>query len=315
MDAAIVESMELRHLRYFVAVAEELSFTRAAGRLLMTQPSLSTQMKQLETELGVELFDRSRRSIRLTEAGRVLLDESRQVLAQLDRTVKVVRRVGNGEVGHLSVGFVPSASNRTLPPVLRAFRRGYPDVELFFQEMPPDELRRQLHERRIDIGFLFLPFDDDFLDTRTLAVEPLVAAVPSGHRLASAPHVTVADLAEEPFILPRSYAIPGYKARVMLACEQAGFVPRVVQKDVWLMQTVTGLVAADIGVALVPASEENVHREGVVYVELDGPVPTVEIGAAWRRDERTPVLDAMLAAVDEVELRPDSGATADALVS
>jgi DNA-binding transcriptional LysR family regulator len=291
--------MELRHLRYFVAVAEELSFTRAAARLLMTQPSLSTQMAQFERELGVELFDRSRRNIRLTGAGSALLQEARQLLAQLDETMDIVRRIGKGEVGHLSVGFVPSASNRTLPPVLRAFRRRRPDVELFMCEMPPDQLRTALHERRVDIGFIFLPFDDDSLEYRTLVVEPLVAAVPSGHPLTVQESVTVGDLADEPFILPRNYAIPGYKARVTLACEQAGFAPRVVQKDVWLMQTVTALVAAGIGVALVPTSERNFHRDGVAYLALDGPVPTAEIGAVWRRDEQSPILRAMLAAIDE----------------
>lgn len=292
--------MELRHLRYFVAVAEELSFTRAASRLLMTQPSLSTQMKQFERELGVELFDRSRRNIRLTEAGQVLLEESRLLLEQLDRTIAVVRRVGSGAVGHLNIGFVPSASNLTMPAVLKAFRREHAGVETFLQEMPPDEVRRQLHERRIDIGFVFLPFDDEALSYRTLAIEPLIAAVPTGHRLTSAKKVRVADLEREPFILPREYAIPGYKARVLLACEEAGFVPRVVQRDVWLMQTVTGLVAAGIGVALVPASESRLHREGVAYIQLEGHVPTVEIGAAWRRDDGSPILAAMRSAVDEV---------------
>jgi DNA-binding transcriptional LysR family regulator len=288
--------MELRHLRYFVAVAEELSFTRASERLFIAQPSLSTQMKQLELELGVELFNRSRRTIRLTDAGRVLLDDARQVLAQVDQTVELVRRVGSGGSGQLSIGFVPSASNLVLPRMLDTFRRDFPDVELFLREMPPDEVRRSLHERRIDVGFLMVPFDDETLSCETIVSEPLIAAIPAGHPLARARSVTVASLAAEPFILPRQYSIPGYQARVLLACERAGVEPRVVQKDIWLMQTVIALVAGGIGVALVPASEQHLHREGVVYRALDDDVPTVDIGVAWRRDDRSAALDGLVAA-------------------
>jgi DNA-binding transcriptional LysR family regulator len=292
--------MELRHLRYFVAVAEELSFTRASERLLIAQPSLSTQMKQLEFELGVELFNRSRRAIRLTDAGRILLDDARLLLGQVDRTVELVRRVGSGGVGHLSVGFVPSASNRVLPRTLDTFRRDFPDVELFLREMPPDEVRRSLHERRADVGFLMVPFDDESLSSETITSEPLVAAIPAGHALATAKPLTLAALAAEPFILPRQYSIPGYQARVQLACERAGVEPRVVQKDVWLMQTIVALVSAGIGVALVPASEPSLHREGVVVRTLEDDVPTVDIGVAWRRDDHSAALDGLLAACREV---------------
>jgi DNA-binding transcriptional LysR family regulator len=292
--------MELRHLRYFVAVAEELSFTRAAERLHMAQPPLSTQIRQLEGELGVELFDRSRRNIRLTEGGRALLIEARQLLVLLDQAIRVVQRVGSGEVGRLSVGFVPSASNSALPPLLRAFRASYPEVDLYLREMQPDELLRGLHDGRLDVAFLYLPFDDETLASRPVSVEPLVVALGHDHPLAARDEVAMEELASEPFVLPVRYGMPGLHAKVLEACEEAGFVPRAVQKDVWLMQTIIGLVAAGIGVALVPASEQNVQRTGVVYRALAGSPPTVQLGTAWRREQSTPVLASFLSIVERL---------------
>src|SRR3954469_22848658 len=151
--------MELRQLRYFVAVAEELSFTRAAARLHIAQPALSVQVRRLEDELGVALLDRSRRAVALTDAGALMLAEARSLLGTLDQTVELVRRTASGEVGRLAIGFVPSASNVALPPLLRRFRSIAPDVAVHLREMAPDDLVRALHEEGIDVAFLYLPFD------------------------------------------------------------------------------------------------------------------------------------------------------------
>ncbi|MCW3003955.1 MAG: Transcriptional regulator [Conexibacter sp.] len=307
--------MELRHLRYFVAVAEELSFTRAAERLHMAQPPLSTQIKQLEGLLGVELFDRSRRNIQLTEAGRALLVEARQLLVQLDQAIRVVQRVGSGQVGRLGVGFVPSASNSALPPLLRTFRARYPDVELYLREMQPDELLRGLHEGRLDVAFLYLPFDDETLASRPVSVEPLVVALGDDHPLAVRSQVAMEELAFEPFVLPGRYGMPGLHEKVLAACDEAGFTPRAVQKDVWLMQTIIGLVAAGIGVALVPASEQNIQRTGVAYRALAGSRPTVELGVAWRREHDTPVLVSFLSVVEELTRTAAEDAATEAPLS
>jgi DNA-binding transcriptional LysR family regulator len=152
--------MNFQRLRYFVAVAEELSFSRAAERLHMAQPPLSYQIKRLEEELGAQLFHRTKRSVRLTDAGRLLLAEARGLLVHAEQTASVVHRVGQGEVGRLTVGFVPSAANRVLPPILRAFGERFPSVELLLREVDPDRLLRALGDGRADVGFLYLPFED-----------------------------------------------------------------------------------------------------------------------------------------------------------
>jgi DNA-binding transcriptional LysR family regulator len=286
--------MELRRLRYFVAVAEEQSFNRAARRLHMAQPPLSSQIKQLEQELGVRLFHRTSRGVRMTEAGELLLEEARRIFVQVEQTERLVRRVGRGEVGRLTLGFVPSASNEVLPPVLRRFRERFPEVELFLREMRPDRIVQQLHSKQLDAGFLYLPLEDRALNIECVAREPLVLALPEDHRLASEERVELNAVAQEPFILPARHQMPGLHAQVTGACEQAGFAPEAVQKDVWLMQTIVGLVAGRIGVALVPASLRNLRRRGVVYKAVAGLSPTVETGMLWRRDDPGVVLRSFL---------------------
>lgn len=287
--------MDLRRLRYFVAVAEESSFSRAARRLRIAQPPLSKQVKLLEEELGVLLFERTGRGVRMTEAGETLLGETRRIFAQVEGTVRAVRRVGRGEVGRLTLGFVPSSSNEVLPAVLRAFRERYPKVELFLREMRPDRVVQRLHENQIDVGFLYLPLEDATLNVECVSREPLVLALPEKHPLAPQERVDLADLADEPFILPARYErMPGLYAQVTGACHQAGFVPNAVQKDVWLMQTIVGLVAGGIGVALVPASVRNLRRRGVVYKPVLGLSPSVELGVVWRRDNHGAVLGSFL---------------------
>jgi DNA-binding transcriptional LysR family regulator len=291
--------MDLRRLRSFVAAAEELSFNRAAQRLRIAQPPLSNQIKQLEEELGVRLFERTSRGVRMTEAGEALLEEARRIFVQVDQTVNLVRRVGYGAVGRLTLGFVPSASNEVLPPILHSFRDRYPDVELFLREMRPDRVVQRLHDKQIDVGFLYLPLDDASLNIECVSREPLVLALAESHPLASKARVELQALAEEPFILPARYPMPGLYGQVTEVCRQAGFVPKAVQKDVWLMQTIVGLVAGGIGVALVPASLRNLHRRGVVYKSVYGLSPTVELGVVWRRDDPGVVLNSFLQAVRE----------------
>lgn len=305
--------MELRRLRYFVAVAEESSFNRAAKKLHIAQPPLSNQIKRLEKELGVLLFERTNRGVRMTEAGELLLEEARRILLQVDQTASVVRRVGHGEVGRLTLGFVPSASNEVLPPILYEFGERYPEVELFLREMRPDQVVQRLRDRQIDAGFLFLPLEDSSLNVECVSREPLVLALPQAHPLAAEPSVELQALAGEPFVLPARYGrMPGLYGQVTEACRQAGFVPEAVQKDVWLMQTIVALVAGGRGVALVPASLRNLHRRGVVYKPVRGLSPTVELGVIWRRQDPGAVLSSFLRVVrDAKQDLGDEGATSD----
>ncbi|MGH3087409.1 MAG: LysR family transcriptional regulator [Rubrobacteraceae bacterium] len=285
----------MRRLRYFVAVAEEASFNRAAKKLHMSQPPLSNQIKQLEKELGVMLFERTSRGVRVTEAGELLLEEARRLFVQMDQTTRLVRRVGHGEVGRLTLGFVPSASDEALPPILNDFRDRYPEVELFLREMKPDLIVQRLHDKQIDAGLLYLPLEDPALEVECVLREPLVLALPETHPLAAEEKVDLRKLSEEPFILPARYAMmPGLHGQVTEACRRAGFSPEAVQKDVWLMQTIVGLVAGGIGVALVPASLRNLRRRGVAYRSVSGLSPTVELGVVWRREAQSAVLRSFL---------------------
>jgi DNA-binding transcriptional LysR family regulator len=292
--------MDLRRLRYFVVAAEELNFSRAAERLRIAQPPLSAQIKRLENGLGVLLFDRTGRAVRLTDAGYVLLEEARRIFIQLEQTARMVERVGSGKVGRLSIGFVPSATNEVLPSVLNEFRKSLPDVELFLHEMMPDQVVQRLHGRQIDVGFFYLPFDDSALDIRPVSREPLVVALPQTHPLARELEIDLRTLEREPFVLPRRYNMPGLYGQVTEVCRLAGFTPKAVQKDVWLMQTIVGLVASGIGVALVPASLRNFRRKGVVYKTVRGLSPTVEMGVVWRRSDSSAVLSAFLDVVGKV---------------
>jgi DNA-binding transcriptional LysR family regulator len=299
-------TVELRHLRYFVAVAEELSFTRAAQRLHMSQPPLSTQIRDLEHEVGVNLVDRSRRTIRLTQGGEVLLGEARRLLVQVDQALRAVQRAGEGEVGRLTVGFVPSATTATLPGALRTFRERHPGVELYLREMAPNDLVAALHAGGVDVCFLYLPFAEEGLEVRAVSSEPLIAALPADHPLAAKRRLAVADLCGEDFVLPAQHRMPGLLAQVLDTCRAGGFTPTAVQKDIWLMQTILGLVAAGLGVALIPASVEHLHRTGVAFRPLRDAPATVQLGALWRTQDDGAVLQRFLDVLPTMRLTPRS---------
>jgi DNA-binding transcriptional LysR family regulator len=292
-----------RRLGYFVAVAEELSFTRAAERLHMAQPPLSQQIALLEKELGATLFDRSRRTIRLTAAGAALLPEARRLLADLDETTRMVRRVAEGAIGRLTVGFVPSAINGALPGLLRTFRTDHPAVDLTLREMAPDALLRAVHDRRLDLAMLYLPIGEPDLAVHPLAAEDLLLALPDDHPAADAETVALADVAGQPFVLPEQHDVPGLHAAVTALFADAGITPLVAQRGVWLMQTVLGLVAAGIGLAVVPSSVSALRRTGVTLRPIRGPGHRVQLAAVWRPDHRSASLEGLLAVLRAAERR------------
>ncbi len=215
----------------------------------------------------------------------------------------MVQEAGHGEIGSLSLGFIPAASNDVLPEVLLEFRKRVPKVELYLHEMMPDQAVQSLHDRRINVSFLLRPPEDEIVRCKIISREPLVIALPETHPLASIPRVEMRALAGEPFILPAQYSTPSLYGKVMEICHQAGFTPKAVQKEVGLMQTIVGLVAGGIGVALVPASLQNLNRKGVAYKEVQDLKHTVEMGVVWRRDDDNPVLTSFLKVVDEVSQR------------
>ena len=285
--------MELRHLRYFVAVAEEMNFGRAAQRLGVSQPPLSQQVKDLERGLGAELIDRSRRKIGLTHAGTLFLEEARLALSQAEKAAQTARRAHRGEVGTLSVGFVGSATYEVLPEALRSFRERYPDVGLELRTMHGAQQAEAFREGRIRVGFLRLPVDDS-LATRVLLEETLVAALPADHPLAGARKVSLSELAEEDFVLAPRPTGPAVYDRIVGLCRRAGFSPNVAQESAEL-QTVAGLVAARMGVALLVGKPEHLLRHrGVAYEEVGDPGAAWELAVAWRKDERSPVAHAFV---------------------
>jgi DNA-binding transcriptional LysR family regulator len=285
-----INGIELRLLRYFVAVAEELHFGHAAERIGISQPPLSQQIKRLERTLGVELFRRTKRHVQLTEAGAVFLDQVRPVLAQTAQAVGAARRAARGEVGRLAVGMVSSATYEDLiPGALRTFRERFPDAELALYEWSTVQQIELLHRGELQVGFVRPPVVDAALSLETVTREPLLAALPAAHRLASAPAVSVRDMAEEAWVMLRRDLGLGFHDLVMNVCLAAGFRPGVTQEATQI-HTLIALVAAGLGVTLVPGSVENLRRRGVVYLPLADDAPPAEIAAAYLKSSTSPVL-------------------------
>lgn len=286
-------NLDLRQLRYFVTVAEELHFGRAAARLHMTQPPLSQTIQALEELLGAPLFLRTRRSVALTPAGDALLPEARRMLAQAAELPDLVRRAASGETGRISLAFVSSADYSVLPPFLRSYRAAFPQVQINLQEATSDLQLDDLLHNRIDAGLLIPPLPDKAraeLDYMKVLSEPLILAAPAGlEALHGGGPVWLKDLPPLPLIIfPRPIA-PSLHDAILACFRAAGITPEIGQQAIQ-MQTIVSLVSAGMGLALVPQSVSNLMRPGVEYRSLHDPSPQVETGLAWRRDNRSPVL-------------------------
>ena len=283
-----VMHMELRHLRYFVAVAEEGHITRAAERLGIQQPPLSQQIQALERELETQLFRRKPRGVELTPAGQALLDEARAILARTDEAVAAVKRTARGEAGRIGIGFTSSASfHPFLPRAIRAFRETHPLVALALEESGTTELVDALRTQSLDVAFVRSPVGESGdLFIRPLLEEAMVAALPSGHPLSTGRDpLPLAALASETFILYRRPVGPGLHDAIIAACDRAGFSPTIGQEAPRMLSTLS-LVAAGLGVTVVPASMSRLEAEGVAYRPLDASTPlTAPLNLAYRRDE------------------------------
>ncbi|EPH1615858.1 LysR substrate-binding domain-containing protein [Pseudomonas aeruginosa] len=283
--------MELRHLRYFIAVAEELHFGRVAERLGISQPPLSQQIQALEEEIGARLFERTNRRVELTDAGRLFLDESRQVLAQVDKAVLLARRAHLGELGELKIGFTSSAPfTSTIPSSIHAFRKAYPDVHLDLQEMSSRQVLKALLEESLQVGVIRPLALPDAVHWVELFREPLVAVLRADHPLAAGSEdgLAIAALAEEPFVFfPRSYGT-GLYDQVIALTRQAGFSPRIAQEASEAM-TIIGLVSAGLGVSILPASFRRTRVDGVVYRTLSDPEATTAVWLVRRQNEGSPL--------------------------
>ncbi|RSF01326.1 LysR substrate-binding domain-containing protein [Achromobacter aegrifaciens] len=280
-------SVDLRLLRYFLAVAEESHLTKAAARLGIRQPPLSQQIRVLEQELGVTLFHRLPRGMELTESGRALLDDARNIVALVDQAVEGVRRVSQGEAGRLTVGFTGSAAfHPFVPSVIRRFRETAPNVRLVLEESSTGELMEAVGAGRVDVAFIRGPYGlGPGVVVETVLEEPMLAAFPADHPTVKGrprKRIALSELADESLILYRRHSGPGLYDAIIAACGAAGFSPRVAQEAPRMLSTLS-LGAAGLGVSLVPASLRRVNIEGVVYVNLAQPAELrAPLNLIWR---------------------------------
>lgn len=296
--------MDFRHLRYFIAVAEERHFTRAAERVGIQQPPLSMQIRQLEEEMGTPLFRRLTRGVELTEAGEAFLVEARAILARVDQAQQHMQRLVRGDAGMLRIGFAGATYFQPqVPALVRDFRMHYPAVELRPREGNTAGLIAGLLAGEVDLAFLRAPFDaPEALQQLELLEDELLVALPAGHPASAAPAIALADLAQETFILfPREIS-PGLYDRIIAVIQQAGFSPKLGQEAPQIVSTVP-MVAAGFGVALVPASVRQIQADSVRYLPLRGQRASAPICLAWPRDHGSAALANFLALAGDIASR------------
>jgi DNA-binding transcriptional LysR family regulator len=290
--------MELRHLRYFAAVAEQLHFRHAAEIVHVAQPALSQQIKQLEEEIGVKLFERSRRKVRLTPAGKAFYENAQRILAQADQAVAKARKVESGHAGTIRIGFVSTAAIRVLPLAMKKLEKQAPSAEVELNELAAGEQIDGLYREQLDIGFVHAQLSQDVLKTKIVARDRLVVAVPASCKLAGCRRVDLKDLASWPAIMPAGHSSSGFYEQVRMAYQRAGVRPERVH-NTRLLQTGLLLVAAGVGVSLVPESFQSIDVKGVLYKKLRVEPPLCEMVAVWRRDNNSPLLGRF------IEILPD----------
>jgi DNA-binding transcriptional LysR family regulator len=283
--------MEIRQLRYFIAVAEELHFTRASYKLRISPPSLTEQIQGLEAELGISLLSRTKRSVSLTNAGTDFLKEARSALLHADRAAAVARQAGRGETGRIEIGYVSTAScSGILTKAVAKYRLKQPLVQLVFRKMGTGSQLKQLVDERLDLGFLRTP--DHFptgIGSLLLAQQPLVLAISVYHKLARKKIVEMKDLIDESFIAASIEAEDGIFRHTAELGRLAGFSPKIAERAQDNFTIVT-MVAAGVGVAIVPKSCERIQIPGVTYRRLIPQAQPAEVSAAFRQDERSPAV-------------------------
>jgi len=260
--------VELRHLRYFLAVAEELHFGRAAERVRVAQPAISQQIQRLEQAVGTRLFDRNRREVRLTPAGETLRAYAQRAVDDVELGVHAAQRAAAGEIGHLTVGFLETAASTLVPRAVRGFQAAYPDVELTLRELSVGAQLDGLRSGRLDVGFVRPPADGGEILFERLIDEELAAAVPSGHPLAGRESVVARTLAGEPLILLSREVVPGLYDQVLALSQEADATGGNIAQEATSIQAVLGLVAAGLGIAILPASVRSLSRTGVSFVSI-----------------------------------------------
>jgi DNA-binding transcriptional LysR family regulator len=301
MSSSRSDHIALEDLELFAVVAEELHFGRAAARLHISQPGLSYRVQRLESALGYEVLARTRRSVRLTAAGEVLLEGAQRVLGETSRIVGDGARVARGELATVRVGFVGTALYSTLPALLRLTRERHPDLRLLLEERKTAAQVRGLQLGQLDVGLLHLPLDPDTgLESVPVFEEPVGVALPHDHPLAESDELTLAELADEPFVLFPRELEPHTYDRFVAACVASGFAPEVAHQATGA-PTMLGLVAGGVGVAFAAESvAASLSRSGVAFVALTDGAPRLVTGPAWRADHASPAVELLRACLEEL---------------
>lgn len=293
--------VELKQLRYVVALAEELHFGRAAQRVHISQPPFSQQIQRLEEELGVKLFYRTKRQVVLLEAGQRFVEEARQILLRVDHATETAGRASKGEIGRLSVATLTAGRNVVIE-ALRLFGRRYPDVQVELRSMSTPAQLDALRHGQLDVGFVLLPIEQSEFQVEKVGREPLVVAVPPGHKLARYRRIPLKALAvERSILLPRSLS-PGIYDHIMSMCRNAGFSPKIVHESDSIL-TSLALAAAGLGLSLIPISIARGKLNGLVFRELDAPISHLHNAMVYRREPQSNVVRSFLLVVRQVSTK------------
>lgn len=294
-------NVELRQLRYFLAVADELHFGRAAARVRVAQPAVSQQIRRLETAVGTRLFDRNRREVRLTPAGTALRGFAQRAVDDVELGTRAAQRAAAGEIGHLTIGFLEAAAGTIVPQAVRQFRADRPDVDLTLRELGVAPQIEGLQSGRLDVGFLRPPIEADDLVLERLLDDDLAAAVPSNHRFAGRGSVAVKAIVGEPLVMLSREIVPGLYDQVLAICQEAGGTAEIAQ-EATSIQAVLGLVAAGLGIAMLPASVRQLSRIGIEFVAIR-PRHRSTLFVATRREDRSPLVAPFIAAAHAAAAR------------
>ena len=291
--------MELRHLRYFTAVVQWKGYREASRRLHVSQPAISRTIADLEDELGLKLFARTKRAAELTPEGEIFYAEAVQALARTDSAVQTAKRAANGEIGKLSIGFLGSATSAFLPELVRTFKAQHPSVRLTLQELTPLQQEAAFEKGLIDLGFTrtLTPEQSKIFSSRMLYSDPMMAVLPAS-RQAKTKSVRLTDLSKESFVLFYREGAPPLFDTITRMCNKAGFSPKV-DCEPNMMQTVLTIVAAEQGVSIVPACVRNLRSDGVCFYRLQPDDVRVELVAAWKKQAPSVALRAFLDVIDE----------------
>ncbi len=286
--------MELRHLKYFKAVAEELHFGKAAARLNMAQPPLSLQIRQLEEEIGVPLFQRTKRNVELTDEGEVFLEKVYQIFNSLDEAVEKARMVNRGEIGEIVIGFIASAAYDILPNIMKYYKKQYPAIHVILKQLTSEEQIKCLQEGSLHIGIVSEPIECEKITHEVIRCESMVIAIQKGHPLASGSSaIDLIDFANDPFVLTGRKSNPRHYDGVINCCYQVGFSPKIVQ-ETEEMSSVLSLVSAGIGVALVPASMQLLLANKIVYRDIKNIDYRTTTALAWESSNKSPITRAFI---------------------